>query len=411
MVTSPAEQLRKEREANDPKRLERRRKQKRESSARSNAKPKRKEQKRVWQKKKNAKTKSCSPYSKILPISLADLEGNMQLTATRIIKSLLSPQWRTQNGMPYHIDTPSSNKPMGSMERPAVPRTHYGLDTDLHLATIGEYITRYMYGLGSGGGSVGTDCRYLQNKQMTHDMIVFAHELLDYLRQNKKKLFRGADAMDLEQAFNSVTILTYIGNDIIDEINSSSLSMHADQVYSTDGVFSTTKNTQKVNTPVVTVTMGDERTLHMAKRRVTKPGVWTELDDETNIPFKLNNGSVFVLHPSDEVPKERDGAGEAKSQFHHGGVKVTEGLSFAIVFRTVTQKAKIHIADNTRLLTEADNAYLNKAVSMGTSVTKPRRQHLDDALKAALRKKTKMERQFKKYLARRGDELYTGGKL
>jgi hypothetical protein len=80
MVTSRAEQLRKVRESNDPKKLERRRKQKRESSARNNAKPERKEQKREWQDKKNAK--ELTPKRKEQKREWQDKKNAKELTKT-----------------------------------------------------------------------------------------------------------------------------------------------------------------------------------------------------------------------------------------------------------------------------------------------------------------------------------------
>jgi hypothetical protein len=390
-------------EGDEVKEKERRREMNNARSRKRNKTAKTRKYKRLWKQNNKERKVRAARKSKIIIKSLLKVPGSCMNLAICIAKILLVADWCSSNGIPFHMDSLSSNGPMGNILRPAVCRLHYGLDVD--TAIDGFYRTRFLYGTGSGTGSVGTDPRFLQNKSMTLDMVRLGDMLRQYIKLHEKDFFPGACPMDLEDAFNSVTVLLYMGNDVIKEIKMSTLAYHSDTVYNAKGVFSEENNSQKRNTPVVTVSLGKGRTLFMAKRKVDAQGRWTKVDEKQKVAFVLNNGSVFILHPEDEVVKERDGDNGTKSQYQHGGVKVTRGLSMAIVFRTVTRQAKFHVKDNTMLLGETEKKYLDEPPKMGM---KTRRERLDDKYKQELKKKPYLEKQFRDYLEKIGEDLFRG---
>jgi hypothetical protein len=181
----------------------------------------------------------------------------------------------------------------------------------------------------------------------------------------------------------------------------SSLGFHCDSEYTAKGEF-VTNNSQKQNTPVVVLTLGDERTLHMKKRFVASNGKWINYANEKNThAFVLTDQSIFALHPDDEVPRARGYSDGSLSQFQHGGVNVTEGLSVAIIFRTVTTKANIHVTRNTRRLGPKDREYMSTEIAPMGERRKPRQEHFNDAYKEAIKLKADMEKQLQAYVQKR----------
>jgi hypothetical protein len=333
-----------------------------------------------------------APVSKILKLSLNEIVENGVSVAQSELMILLQAEWDSRCGIPFHMDAPMCNYPLCNINRPAVLRISYG--KDYHCREEGglDFVTRSVYGIGSGSASVATDPRSSQTKPMSLAMYQLGERVRQHLRSKEKRFCKG---MDLSDEFNSVTILLYIGSDVIKECTVSSLGYHCDIEYNTKGVFAKS-NSQKENTPVVVLTLGDSRTVHMKKRKVGKDGKWTDNAMEKIHDYLLRSGSLFVLHPEDEKLKNRGPEHEGLSQFQHGGVKATKGLSMAIIFRTVTTTAKIHVLDSMKQLGEKDDEYLA--------------EHYTDAYNAAVKKKKTMEKQLKEYVekAKRDGTLFSG---
>jgi hypothetical protein len=340
------------------------------------------------------------PQSKVLRKMLHQIMDSGTSVAQCAVIKLLMSDWNSLEGISFHMDAPLLNYPLCNIDRPAVLRTHYGRDCPECDESAMDYIMRYVYGTGSGTGSVGTDPRSWQTKSMSLAM----WELGECIRQHlitRESLF--CDKMDLEDEFNTATILLYMGSDVIDECEISSLGFHTDCEYTAKGQF-VASNSQKENTPAVILTLGDARTLYMKKRKVGSNGSWMNNKDEKIHEYLLRSGSIFVLDPADEVPRRRGCVGEAFSQFQHGGVKLDKGLSMAIVFRTVSTKAKINLLKNTKELGEKEVYHLNKVVQYRRKDRKCMKEHYDDAYSDALGRKDKMENQLKTYVKKRFDE-------
>jgi hypothetical protein len=348
------------------------------------------------------KTIQVKPKSKILRKSLSDLPGSCFSLVTRILYEYLSPPWGSPAGFPVHIDVPSSNPPMGNLTRPAVKRQDFGLDCTGN--PDGPYTKRFVYATGAGARTVGTDVRYLQTKRMSADMIELARVLQQELIDHQTVYFPGVPEMDVTEKFNMLTVLMYFGSDVFADYKGTTLGYHCDVEYNTQGHYKK-DNSQKENTPVVILTMGDPRDVFMKKRVADSNGHWVDHPSEGQFSHCLSSESVFVLHPYDEKPKSRNGVHSNNSQFLHGQVKVKEGVSMALVFRRVKKTADIHTQNNTRKLDEKDLLYLDHPVNYkGRQTTKPRREHLDDARREMLEETVALEQQFREYMRRRIDE-------
>jgi hypothetical protein len=362
-----------------------------------------------YQKKYYQDHKEAGPQSRILPVSLKDLPGHCMAIAMRIHLGLLVAPWGT-HGFPYHMDTPLGNPPLNNWTRPAVVRAHFGLNVldGVSDGECSEYVWRYVYGTGSGTGSVCTDPRFLQTKVMTNDMVVLGDILRIYVQNHQSDLFPGIKGMNFKQPFNSVAILLYLGGNIIDEITETTLGYHTHVEYGKDGEFKAC-NSQKENTAVVVITFGDPRTVYLLKRKLFENGCWSTTGSK-KYKKVLKTGSIFVFHPDDEILKQRSGSKTNRSQFLHGGVKVRQGLSIAMIYRTVTSKALIHVSDNTQKLGPKEMLYLDTPKTMGTGVEKPRKEYLTERFEEELQQKARREKQFKDYINHRMEEdtLFTG---
>jgi hypothetical protein len=336
------------------------------------------------------------PQSQILRTKLNDILPNSLSIVKAEVLTLLLSEWDSREGLSFHMDSPMANPPMCNIDRPGVLRTAYGRDYHQPCEDDALYLTRATYGTGSGSNSVATDRRKNQTKQLSCAMDKVGDGIHKNLQRRTAKYFR---AMDLSEGFNSVSILLYMGSDVISKCTESTIGYHSDAEYNSKGQFSK-HNSQKENTPVVVLTLGDQRTLHMKKRKVKLDGGWMPYNgNELLHDYVLQSGSIFVLDPADEIPKTRGRENQPLSQFQHGGVKLTKGLSIAIIFRTVTTTAKINVTNNKMKLGEDDDNFLRKPINVkGGTQCKPRSEHIDDAYREALGRKQEMENQLQSYV-------------
>ena len=142
----------------------------------------------------------------------------------------------------------------------------------------------------------------------------------------------------MTEEFNHYTVLIYSGTDNNGQCNSS-LAFHSDCTFDHDGNYLHHRNSQKENTSVVVLAVGDSRDIYFKKRVALKGDnkryKW-KLTDDKPLSFLLEDNSVFVLHPCDEIPSKK-GNDDYVSQYVHGGIKVDSAntLSLALVFRVV----------------------------------------------------------------------------
>ena len=156
-------------------------------------------------------------------------------------------------------------------------------------------------------------------------------QLADDLYEDVKQKFRhDTTCLDIKK-FNSCTVLLYYGKTLKRIIQ---LGFHRDQLYRSDGTINQKQNSQAVNTPTVVLTVGDSRMLHfiLCGKEIKKN---IHVDS-----FELDHGSMFFLHPCDEIPMLRavfTEYADLYTYYKHGGVKhgPSDGLSVAFVFRTV----------------------------------------------------------------------------
>jgi hypothetical protein len=120
--------------------------------------------------------------------------------------------------------------------------------------------------------------------------------------------------------------------------------LHTDLSFDDDGNQKET-DTARGDHPITTFSIGSPRKLtfvHKSKSTV-RSGGWKKVENSHDDKFLLEQGSVFVLLPDDEIP-EAIGENLHKSQHcaHFGG----SGVSMALVFRAVRTKSLFHTKTN-----------------------------------------------------------------
>jgi hypothetical protein len=145
--------------------------------------------------------------------------------------------------------------------------------------------------------------------------------------------------------FNHVTILFYFGDECVRKLN-----LHRNILYSKDGVYSVSKNSQTEGTPTCILNFGDTRTLQFRlfkyqkqskgtfqQKRVGRDGHYSDVN------ITLPHGSLFVLHEKDELPRLRFNMTE-KSFYKYGNVDFGGAgkMSIAFVCRNCVGTQKVH---------------------------------------------------------------------
>ena len=254
-----------------------------------------------------------------------------------ILRGLVFDELNSESGIRISLDKPlGCSQYSSNLERPAVLRQYFG-----ETLPSGS---RYSYGNGTGSINVGTHPKHRFTRDMTPDMMTISEEIYKINMVNSKN-----SSMLIERP-NHCTILFYYHK--TSKMTNKMLGYHTDNVYSKRGIFLSSKNSQKENTPTCVLTIGDSRNLSFQKQKntrfnVTKRMRWKESKRDF---LKLKHNSLFVLHPCDERPHTTRGE---TFRWRHGVPHFTgmNKLSVALVFRNV---------HNTINITDDDDVDENK---------------------------------------------------
>ena len=248
------------------------------------------------------------------------------------LKILLMSDFDSSQGIPVEANQPlGCPKPLINLTRPAVLRIYYGLSKE---CTSSLNAIRPTYGPTSTASSVGMDPHNFSMKAMSLSLYNIGEKIRCFLQRECKDI----SSSYLGESFNHCTVLIYSGENNNGSSNSS-LSFHSDCTFDHKGNFIASRNSQQRNTCVAVLTLGDSRTLYFKKRIVTNSKCgktkWIVTQDK-GLSYELNDNSVFMLHPEDEIPRVREGD-DIISQYIHGGVNITNSndLSIAFAFRVV----------------------------------------------------------------------------
>ena len=100
----------------------------------------------------------------------------------------------------------------------------------------------------------------------------------------------------------SVVLKPFTSATIITNVNEMTISEHHDQNFKKDGSFDHSQNSQIQDTITAIVCFGDTQQIDFSLHRQTQ----RHIEKVCNIKsFELSHGTLFVLHPQDEVPLVR----------------------------------------------------------------------------------------------------------
>ena len=135
---------------------------------------------------------------------------------------------------------------------------------------------------------------------------------------NQNSVLYGLEETELNHDFNSCAVLLY--HSLEDIKSGSSIGWHCDTKYKSDGTYSE-RNTIMYNTPIVIVTIGENRTLCWRKRvrqtQTKSSSKWT-VDNHVQ-HMELDDDSICIINPSDEKPHPCQSKDKI-IQYQHGNV-------------------------------------------------------------------------------------------
>ena len=315
-----------------------------------------------------------TPFVTASPIHLSSRLFNNVLSSDDLLgirtelKILLLSDFDSIQGIPVEANQPLGCKvPIINLNRPAVLRVYYGLSKKF---TDTLNIIRPTYGPISSSSSVGMDPFNFTTKPMSLHLFHISRTIHSYIINTYPK----DSCPPMNDYFNHCTFLIYSGKNNNGASNST-LSYHSDCTFDHSGRYIVNRNSQKENTCVAVLTMGDSRVLHFKKRVAVEGGKgkrkW-KVTDDVGKSFVLGNNSLFLLHPDDEKPRLRS-KDVYLSQYVHGGVNIDNDndLSLAMVFRVVSVDreynaitSKLIPNDNDLKVGDSPNSDRNQCLNM-----------------------------------------------
>jgi hypothetical protein len=273
-------------------------------------------------------------YSKKLPFVKQIHKEALKKLKIWTKQTLFKNDLNSKHGIPVAITGPHNNEPKMSIERCVPIRIYYA-----HCSK--EESNRPTYGKGSGSASVGIDPSEFEVRPMPMEMI----SVLDMV----KDLLLAEHNLDENtiQSMNACETKIYLGDDIAGKDTVNQLRFHVDYDYTKQE--GTSFNTQKRDTPVVSVSFGAS-TLLSFKLQYIKDGE-RKLQDlqgsETNI--ELRDMDVFMLDHRDEQ-LEYNANSFVKTRYRHGVTKHSRGIRVVFVFRAVARKEEYDTETNRLIL-------------------------------------------------------------
>lgn len=215
------------------------------------------------------------------------------------------------------------------------------------------YAKRYVYALGSGSATIGTDKQNWRTREMTAEMKRMAQLLQNYVMSLKEY-----SGMATNLSLNTCVVLYYIRDEkgSITSKEVSSLGWHCDisHIHKGNSFQVKTGQSQVQDTPTIVLTLGCERQIQFGVREHNGKKF---LDTAPVASMSLEDGDVFVLHSNDEYVSHR-GFPPKPCQFQHcvkGNLKSNEPpyLSIALCFRQCSITKNISRTEHT--IIEDDN--------------------------------------------------------
>ena len=161
------------------------------------------------------------------------------------------------------------------------------------------------------------------------------------------------------EELNHMVLLAYYDKEHVDK-DVKQLGMHRDQRWSSGGKFMNSSNSQQQNTATCILTLGDTRDISFQCYKDNDTGDKKGpimIDNEfSSHKFCLKHGSLFILHPRDEITMLRIIFDEyCSTYFKHGNVFFgKDGISIGLAFRTTFRTANVNAETGQFILETTD---------------------------------------------------------
>ena len=255
------------------------------------------------------------------------------------------------DGVCLSVDAPyKEENACVNIKRPGYVRNNFGKTDNRIKPSHNGNVYRFTYGTGSGAITHGIAMRYvvlfipmntrcihisyqLSNSQcVARDFPEELNRISNGVYEYISRLYKN-DIDVVIEPFNTAVVLLYYDRKKTDN-DYVQIQYHRDQRYNTNGDFMHSQNCQLKNSLTCVFNIGDTRNLNV---QLFKNAPMEYIRDIKKTTFELNHGSLFVLHPSDEIPKKRCCLqSDYKTFFKHGDVRFGKGdkLSIGFAFRT-----------------------------------------------------------------------------
>ena len=262
-----------------------------------------------------------------------DMKITIDLIKTECIQRLRKGVCNGHKGISLTTDSPVFCKNYAEINvlRNVPLRQYFGQEIE---STDKGWSKRSCYGVGSGVATVGSDPLTNKTRPMSKVMTKMCEDL-----SSEPSLFTNRKhSCTSELTFNHVTVLYYLSKGSTHHIR---LNPHCDAVVSSGNEYSE-DNSQKDNTPTVVLSFAASKKIDFHKRYSNG----NKFEDHTFADsMELEDGDMFVLHPSDERVVHRNVMNgskkyrneEKRSQFKHA-------VNFASTHATMDTKDPYQVA-------------------------------------------------------------------
>ena len=185
-----------------------------------------------------------------------------------------------------------------------------------------ELVEVPVYGNGTGTATFGVTPSQRCCRGMSPSML----SILKIVQKAMEDYFRDDESVNSNVELNTCELILYYDEKCI--------RYHRDVTYSSDGKYIPSSNSQIDRTPVCILTIGDTRELDFALHNF----MGTKHGGETTM--QLTHGSLFFLHPNDEMDVDRpipDAQDVLRTHYRHRSLGVAgdpHSLSVGFVFRS-----------------------------------------------------------------------------
>ena len=276
--------------------------------------------------------------------------ADLSMYARRILKKILFSPLDSIDGISVTAQRTRFKHLSLNVKARRVLQQHFGMNNvysdsilPAHMHGSDAMSVRTTYSYPSKKSGISIDPFRVYTKPYCNDITRMSYILHRILNLHKTEL--NLLKVDISCPYNHLSILMYIRTH---QKKKSHMGFHHDIKKNRYGQYCQRTNTQRINTPTVIFTIGDERILKWQRRTKEKGGIWNIDTLWSLFIMHIKDGSITIVHPLDETPTEDPVSGDYVD-YKHGEVNIAPNLySIGFAFRNVDCE-RLHTTDNCML--------------------------------------------------------------